>query len=104
MLSQEYLSNNAAFRRMEQEIKRAYPHGHFVAITDEKIVGDSAEFMALRNALIAGGRDPRRVIIVQAGFEYPEKVTILGSWVPGFPLLRMFECGNDAEFWIQRRS
>jgi hypothetical protein len=81
MITQEYLANNAAFRRMEQDIKRTYPHGHFVAIGDEQIVGDADDFMTLRRALIASGRDPRKVIIVQAGFEYPEQVTILGGRV-----------------------
>ncbi|HZZ82756.1 MAG TPA: hypothetical protein VFE62_29930 [Gemmataceae bacterium] len=80
MVTEDYLANNAAFRRMEQEIKRAYPHGHFVAIAEEKIVGDASEFMTLFHALKADGRDPRSVLIVQAGFEYPERVTIFGSW------------------------
>jgi hypothetical protein len=67
VLSQERLANCAAFRRMENEIKQTYPYGHFVAIADERIVGDAADFMVLRRALIGGGRDPRNVMIVQAG-------------------------------------
>ncbi len=81
MLAQERLANDAAFRRMEQDIKQTYPYGHFVAIADDKIVGDASDFMALHRALKASGRDPRTVMIVQAGFEYPEKVTIFGSWI-----------------------
>jgi hypothetical protein len=81
MITPEYLANNAAFRRMEQDIKRSYPHGHFVAIADEHIVGDADDFMKLRQSLLASGRDLRKVIIVQAGFDYPERVTIFGGWV-----------------------
>lgn len=80
MLTKERLANDTAFRRMEEEIKRTYPHGHFVAIADERIVGDADDFMTLHRALKAGGRDPREVLIVQAGFEYPEYVTIFGTW------------------------
>lgn len=80
MLSTERLANSAAFRRMEKEIKETYPHGHFVAIADEKIVGDAADFMVLHRSLIASGRDPRKVMIVQAGHDYPKRVTIFGSW------------------------
>jgi hypothetical protein len=65
---------------MEQAIKQNYPHGHFVAIADEKIVGDADDFMTLHRALKAVGRDPRQVLIVQAGLEYPERVTIFGTW------------------------
>ena len=81
MLTEERLLNNAAFRRMEQDIKQTFPHGQFVAIADEKIVGDSADFMTLYRALKTSGRDPRTVLIVQAGFDYPERVTIFGNWV-----------------------
>ena len=81
MLTKECIANNAAFRRLEQDIKQSYPHGHFVAIADDKIVGDAADFMTLHRALKANGRDPRTVMIVQAGYEYPERVTIFGSWV-----------------------
>jgi hypothetical protein len=69
--------NQAAYRRLEASINATYPHGQFVAIAGGEIVGDAAEFMALHQALREAGRDPRRVMIVQAGQVYPEKLTIL---------------------------
>ena len=39
MLTQERLLNDAAFRRMEQDIKQSYPRGHFVAIAGEMAMG-----------------------------------------------------------------
>ena len=70
------LLNQAAFRRMEDAIKNSYPYGHYVAIADEEIVGDAADFMTLYRALLALGRDPRDVMIIQAGHHYPEHVSI----------------------------
>jgi hypothetical protein len=76
MRTQEQERNEAAYRAMEKSIKNGYPHGQFVAIADGEIVGDAADFMTLHNALKASGRDPRQVLIVQAGHVYPEKLTI----------------------------
>jgi hypothetical protein len=68
--------NEAAYRRMEESIRIGYPNGHFVAIAGGEIVGDAGDFMTLHKALKAAGRDPRAVLIVQAGHVYPEKATI----------------------------
>jgi hypothetical protein len=76
MPSKEYELNEAAYQRLEESIKTSYAHGHFVAIADGAIVGDAVEFMTLHRALKAAGRDPRRVLIVQAGHVYPKHFTI----------------------------
>lgn len=76
MADKESEINETAYRRMEAGIKNAYPFGHFVAIAGGQIVGDASDFMALHKALKAAGRDPLKVLIVQAGHAYPERATI----------------------------
>ncbi len=76
MLDKETEMNEAAYRRMEEKIKSGYPFGQFIAIAGGEIVGDAGDFMALHNALKRAGRDPRAILIVQAGHVYPERATI----------------------------
>jgi hypothetical protein len=76
MLDEETEINEAAYRRMEHSINSGYPFGRFVAIAGGEIVGDAGDFMALHKALKAEGRDPRAVLIMQAGHVYPERATI----------------------------
>ena len=76
MISLEHQANEAAFRRMEVEIKQKYPHGHFVAIAGGEIVGDADDFMTLYRAMQAAGREARSVFIIQAGHDYPKEARI----------------------------
>jgi hypothetical protein len=73
----EYEQNSAAYRRLKEDISRTYPHGWFVGIADEQVVGAAADYRALESILRAQGKDPRGVFVVQAGIEYPEFVTNL---------------------------
>jgi hypothetical protein len=66
----------AAYRRMKGAIDTTYPKGSFVAIADDQVVGTSAIFGELERQLRAQGRDPRQVLVVEAGVNYPEQVTI----------------------------
>ncbi len=75
----EYERNRAAYGRLKQSISQTYPHGWFVGIADEQVVGVAADFRALESLLRDQGKDPRRVLVVQAGIEYPEYVTVLKS-------------------------
>jgi hypothetical protein len=68
--------NQDAYWRLKDTIARTYPPGRFVAIAGGQIVGDAAEFLELHTALLKAGYEPRRVIVVQAGVEYPRKVTL----------------------------
>jgi hypothetical protein len=72
----EYVRNSTSYARLKETISRSYPHGWFVGIADEQVVGAAADFRALESSLRAQGRDPRRVLVVQAGVDYPEHVTI----------------------------
>lgn len=72
----EYERNNAAYRRLKETIKQTYPHGWWVAIADEQVIGAAATVSELRTALLAQGRDPQRTLAVEAGVDYPEYVTI----------------------------
>lgn len=78
----EYERNSAAYRRLKETISRTYPHGWFVGIADEQVIGAEADFRMLESVLRKQGKDPRRVLIVQAGVHDPEYVTILYSRQP----------------------
>ena len=77
MLTQEHELNEAAYRQLDELIKHRYRYGHYVGIAGGEIVGDAGDFMTLHKVLKAEGRDPRNVLIVQAGHVYPRKATIL---------------------------
>jgi hypothetical protein len=69
--------NKATYQRLKETIRKAYPQGWFVGIADDQIVGAAADFRALEADLRARGKDPRRVLVVEAGVDYPEYVNIL---------------------------
>ena len=69
---------NAVYHRMKERID-AYPKGWFVAIVEEQIVVATADFHELEALLRAQGTDPRNVLVVEAGAEYPDYVTIFLS-------------------------
>lgn len=72
----EYERNSAAYGRLKESISRTYPPGWFVGIADEHVIGAAADFRALESLLRTQGKDPRRVLVVQAGVDYPDYVTI----------------------------
>jgi hypothetical protein len=55
-----------------------------VGIADEQVVGAAADFRTLERELRAQGRDPRTVLVVEAGVDYPERVTIFTALRLGF--------------------
>ena len=68
--------NMATYRRLKGAIEQTYAHGWFVGIADDQIVGAAEKFPELAAHLRCRGLDPRQVMIVEAGVEYPENVTI----------------------------
>lgn len=72
----EYERNSTAYRRLKEMISRTYPPGWFVGIAEEQVVGAAEDFRALESVLRGQGKDPRQVLVVQAGVDYPEYVTI----------------------------
>jgi hypothetical protein len=70
------IENNATFRRLKPVIDDTYPRGRFVAIDAGRILADAATFRELDAALRAMGLEPRGVLVVQAGVNYPEHVTL----------------------------
>ena len=69
--------NIATYRRLRDTINRTYAYGWFVGIADDGIVGAASDFRALERALQEQGKDPRHVLVVEAGVDYPEQATIL---------------------------
>jgi hypothetical protein len=76
MPSKETELNNAAFRRMEEDLKRLYPHGQFIAFMGGELVADGVDFAELDAKLTAAGRDPSKAFVVQAGHDYPKYAII----------------------------
>ena len=72
--------NQAAYMRLRDAIARDYPRGHLVAIFGGKIVGDADHFETLRKLLQNQNIDPTQALMVEAGVEYPEYVTIFACY------------------------
>ncbi|MCI0638970.1 MAG: hypothetical protein L0Y72_31785 [Gemmataceae bacterium] len=70
-------SNQSAYRRLKETINQTYPKGWFVGIAGEQIIGAAESFPELERSLRARGKDPRTVLVVEAGVDVPEFVTIL---------------------------
>jgi len=73
---EERAANHAAYRRLKDTLAQTYGAGRFVAITEGHVVADSDSFAQLRSQLVAMGKDPAGVLIVEAGVEYPETAVI----------------------------
>lgn len=73
---QENVTNNPSYHRLKKSIDEQHPHGWFVAIADDQIVAAAPDFHAMEAMLHTQGKDPRTVLVVQAGVAYPDYVTI----------------------------
>ena len=71
--------NEQAFRRMKAALDSRFPAGHLIAFDDGRVIADAASIQDLRSKLLASGKNPREVFVVQAGTDYPEFATILLS-------------------------
>ena len=71
--------NLAAYERVKGELAAKYPKGHFVGISQGRVVADGANLDELIPKLRALGLDPKRVLGVQAGIEVPQYAIIFGD-------------------------
>jgi hypothetical protein len=69
-------ADQEAFRRLEGEIAKQFPRGRFVAIFAGRAIADAASFEEILAALADQRKDPGQVLVVQAGFDYPETAVI----------------------------
>jgi hypothetical protein len=69
--------NQAAYRRLKEEIDRTYARGQFVALAGGRIVADSADILELHSRLKAAGLHTPDVMVVQAGVDRLESALIL---------------------------
>jgi hypothetical protein len=69
--------DNATYQRLKATIKQTYPRGWFVGFADGQSVGAAATFAELERMLRSLGKDPSRILVVEAGVDYPDHVTIL---------------------------
>ena len=68
--------NHAAYWREKDGLAKRYPRGWFVAYCDGKIIADAMDFESLHANLLAQGKDPAQILIVEAGVDYPKEVVI----------------------------
>jgi hypothetical protein len=68
-----------AYARLKETIDQTYPKGWFVAVADHQVIGASERFQELERSLRAKGKDPRTVLVVEAGVAAPEYVTIFAQ-------------------------
>ena len=69
-----------AFRRLKAKTDLEYPKGRFLAFAPEGVLADGPTFQELCRILRAEGKDPRELLIAQAGEHYPESaVNFLGG-------------------------
>jgi hypothetical protein len=73
---EERQRNQTAYRQLRTLIDKTYPHGRFLAISEGKIIADAARFEELNSLLHQMGIDSPEVLVVRAGGDYPEEVTI----------------------------
>ena len=71
--------NQVAFRKMKATIDGSYPKGRFLAIGGGQIVADGSSFDELASRVRNLGKNPKEMLIVQAGIEYPETGIILAQ-------------------------
>lgn len=75
---EEREANQVAYRQLRKAINETYAGGRLVAISGGQIVGDAATFADLNELLRRQDIDSPDVLVVQAGVDYPESVTIFG--------------------------
>ncbi len=73
---QENEHEKTAVRQLEARIDAAYPHGWFVAVDNGEILAASADFDELEGMLRALGKEPRDILVVEAGGDRYDYVTI----------------------------
>ncbi len=74
--SQENERDKVAIRQLEATIDKTYPRGWYVAIDNCEIIAASADFHELEDTLRALGKEPRDTLVVEAGGERHDYVTI----------------------------
>ena len=71
--------NQVAFRKMKATIDKTYSKGRFLAIGAGRIIADAPNFDELASRVRSLGKNPKEMLIVQAGVEYPETGIILAQ-------------------------
>ena len=74
---EERVLNQRAYRRLKNKINQSYANGRYVAIVRGKIVADVETFRELIANVDPLESDPDRRLVVQAGTDYPEKLTMM---------------------------
>ena len=60
---QEHQRNQNAYRQMKEDLAAQYPEGHFVAISEGRVIADAADLKKLIALVKSQGREPSAVSI-----------------------------------------
>ena len=75
-VSDERQQNQTVYRQLKNSIDKTYATGRFVAIAGGKVIADAPRFDELDALLHQQGHHSADLLVVQAGADYPETVTI----------------------------
>ncbi|MFO0802919.1 MAG: hypothetical protein U0791_07325 [Gemmataceae bacterium] len=79
LFEEENRVNQAAYKRLRDEIDAKYPKGRFVGLHDGMIVADAESFEAIDKKLNDLGFEPLKTMVVLAGDDMPDYVDVLGA-------------------------
>lgn len=79
----ELAANQAATRRLRDEIDATYPKGRFVAVAEQRVFADDPTLAGLLEKLRAAGKDPLDAVAVRAGERPPAFIQILRTRAQG---------------------
>ncbi len=71
--------NHSAYRRLKGVIDQTYTPGHFLAIHNGLILANAPSFEELTTILNKLGENPKQVLVVQAGVDYPREAIIFAQ-------------------------
>ncbi len=64
------------YKAARREIDGRFPTGHFVAVEGGQVVADAPSHRLLVEILCTNGKNPKDMLVVQAGVQYPESAVI----------------------------
>ena len=74
VLNEDRNVNQLAFQRTKRQLAQSYGQGRFLAFSQGEVIADASSFHEIQEFLKSLGKDPARILIVQAGVDYLERL------------------------------
>jgi hypothetical protein len=75
-VKEERTLNQGAFQRSIHQLAQHYGKGRILAFSQGEVIADADSFREMQDLLKAMGKDSTRILLVQAGTDYPETAVI----------------------------